>query len=254
MLRLREWLEFKPEDSAGKFEVLVTTGHDRIFGDMVKQQRMEARKKEEIEYYKKKKAQKEKADAEAKAKKEAGGEGDEKDKSGEGDKEKKEKGKNSDTSTKKVKDGVEVDDKIKDVPKNDSNEKDGEVKLMVAVPVKTDGVKDGDLDAKHDQVAMLAGPGEAAAAIAAEAGAKADDGEKGGKDEVEKGEKKEKEKEKEVRDPMRDAEKIAQMMGKTGNLKMEDIQIALKVLEAASGMSSFSLVSSPILNQHMRWS
>ena len=233
MLRLREWLEFKPEDSAGKFEVLVTTGHDRIFGDMVKQQRMEARKKEEIEYYKKKKAQKEKADVEAKVKKEAGGDEVEKDKSGEGDQEK--KGKESDTSTKKVKDGVEVDDKVKDAPKHDTNEKDGEVKLMVAVPVKTDGVKDGDLDKKHDQVAMLAGPGEAAAAIADEAKAKGDDGERGGKDEVEKGQKKEKE----VRDPMRDAEKIAQMMGKTGNLKMEDIQIALKVLEAASGMSSF---------------
>lgn len=247
MLRLREWLEFKPEDSEGKFEVLVTTGQDRIFGDMVKQQRMEARKKEEIGYYKKKKAQKEKADAEAKAKKEAGGDAYEKDKSGEGDKEKK-KEEESDSSTKKVKDVVEVDDKVKDAPKPDADEKDGEVKLMVAVPIKTDGVKDGDLDAKHDQVAMLAGPGEAAAAIAAETGAKADDGEEGEKEEVEQGQKKEKE----VRDPMRDAEKIAQMMGKTGNLKMEDIQIALKVLEAASGMSSFSLVSSPILISYMR--
>jgi hypothetical protein len=225
MLRLREWLEFKPEDSAGKFEVLVTTGHDRIFGDMVKQQRMEARKKEEIEYYKKKKAQKEKAEKEAKEKKEAGGDG-EKGEPVEEDKEAKEK---SDTSTKKVKDGVEVADKVKDANKHDHKAEEDDVKLMVAIPVKTDGVKDGDLDAKHDRVAVLAGPGEAAAAAKAEVKDKPDNK---GEKEVGEGEK-----DKKVRDPLGDAEKIAKMMGKTGNLKMEDIQIALKVLEAASGMS-----------------
>jgi hypothetical protein len=137
-----------------------------------------------------------------------------------------------------------------------------EGKLMVAIPVKTDGIKD--LDAKHDQVAVLAGPGEAAGAEvkAKAAKAEADDdvmaagkggdkerGEGGDKKEGEK-EKKEGGKEKEGRDPMRDAERIARMMGNKGDLKMEDIQIALKVLEAASGMSPPPSSLSPALSIH----
>ena len=271
MLRLREWLEFKPSDTVGKFEVLVVSGSDRILGEMVREKRMVERKKEEIEYYKRKKAQKEKAEAEAKAKGEDGEKGKEKEgekeKIKEGDKEKdkgegEEKAK-SDTSTKKVKDGKEVggkaaDDKPKVSAEGEGKEKGVEVeegKLMVAIPVKTDGLKD--LDAKHDQVAVLAGPGEAAKANVQAEAAKADGdakvdvkaGEKEGiREEGEKekkeGEKeKEKEKEKEVRDPMRDAERIAKMMGNKGDLKMEDIQIALKVLEAASGMSPLLLLS-----------
>jgi hypothetical protein len=251
MLRLREWLEFKPSDTVGKFEVLVVSGSDRILGEMVREKRMVERKKEEIEYYKRKKAQKEKAEAEAKAKGESGG----KEKEGEKEKEKemeKEKGEKakSDTSTKKVKDGKELGKAAIDKAEVEEKEKGvgvEEGKLMVAIPVKTDGLKD--LDAKHDQVAVLAAPGEAAEANAKVEAAKADGdakvdvkaGEKEGiKNEGEKEKKegeKEKEKEKEVRDPMRDAERIARMMGNKGNLKMEDIQIALKVLEAASGMS-----------------
>lgn len=251
MLRLREWLEFKPSDTVGKFEILVASGSDRILGEMVREKRMVERKKEEIEYYKRKKAQKEKAEEEAKAKAEREG----------GEKEK-EKGKGeekakSDTSTKKVKAGKEIEKVIDDKPKVGAAEgkvkgKEVEVeegKLMVAIPIKTDGVKD--LDAKHDQVAVLAAPGEAAKAAAKAEAAKADgdtkaggegkngQGKKGGEDQ--KGEK-----ETEVRDPMRDAERIAKMMGNKGDLKMEDIQIALKVLEAASGMSSFSLYLIPV--------
>jgi hypothetical protein len=249
MLRLREWLEFKPEDSVGKFEVLVVSGQDRILGEMVREKRMVERKKEEVEYYKRKKAQKEAAEKEAKAK----GEGDrgEKDKSDEMEGEKVKKAK-SDTSTKKVKDGEEVGKAAEVVDDKDQKdakvEKEDEGRLMVAIPIKTDGVKGQDLDEKHDQVAKLAGPGEAAAAAAqAKAGDKKpdkDEDKEGNKEE--KGEKKEDEK-KEVRDPMRDAERIAKMMGNTGNLKMEDIQIALKVLEAASGMSPLSFDPSPLL-------
>jgi len=244
MLRLREWLEFKPSDTVGKFEILVASGSDRILGEMVREKRMVERKKEEIEYYKRKKAQKEKAEAEEEAKAKGEGEGEEK------EKEKGEEKAKSNTSTKKVKDGKEVEKVINDKPKvgaaeEEVKEKEVEVeegKLMVAIPIKTDGVKD--LDAKHDQVAVLAAPGEAAKAAAEAEAAKADgdakaggegkngQGKKGGEDLKE-------EKEKEVRDPMRDAERIAKMMGNKGDLKMEDIQIALKVLEAASGMSSF---------------
>jgi hypothetical protein len=256
MLRLREWLEFKPSDTVGKFEVLVVSGSDRILGEMVREKRMVERKKEEIEYYKRKKAQKEKAEAEAKAK---GGDGEkgkekekkmEKEKIKEGDK-KKDKGEGeekakSDTSTKKVKDGKEIAKPAIDKAEEKEKEKGVEVeegRLMVAIPVKTDGIKD--LDAKHDRVAVLAAPGEAAAAeVAAKAKAVEADGDAkavGEGCEMNEGERKkkegEKEKAKEVRDPMRDAERIAKMMGNKGDLKMEDIQIALKVLEAASGMS-----------------
>ena len=252
MLRLREWLEFKPSDTVGKFEILVASGSDRILGEMVREKRMVERKKEEIEYYKRKKAQKEKAEAEEEAKaKGEGGETGKGEQKGEEKGEEKEEGKaKSDTSTKKVKDGKEVENAIDDKRKvgaaeGEVKEKEVEVeegKLMVAIPIKTDGVKD--LDAKHDQVAVLPAPGEAA-----KAAAKAEvDG--GAKVDVEAGEeegnKKEGEKEKEVRDPMRDAERIAKMMGNKGDLKMEDIQIALKVLEAASGMSSFSFHPIPV--------
>jgi len=259
MLRLREWLEFKPEDTVGKFEVLVVSGHDRILGNMVKEQRMAERKKEEIEYYKRKKAQKEKAEAEA----EAIAKGEKKlddEVIPDGKKEGKGKEEKSHTSTKQVKDGreivkpgeVKVDEKLE--VKVEGQEKVEEGKLMVAIPIKTDGVKgEVGLDAKHDQIAMLAAPGEAAAAKAeAKAKAQADvanggDGKDG--DQVKKGEQKAekdegKKEDKQVRDPMRDAERIAKMMGTTGNLKMEDIQIALKVLEAASGMSLSSSSSS----------
>ena len=282
MLRLREWLEFKPSDTVGKFEVLVVSGSDRILGEMVRQKRMLERKKDEIEYYKRKKAQKEKAEAEAKAKGEGGekgkGEGGYKKKEEEGNKGK-DKGEGeekarSDTSTKKVKDGKEVEKAIDDKPKVDA-EGEGkgveveEGKLMVAIPVKTDGLKD--LDAKHDQVAVLAAPGEAAAAGAKAKVAKAEadgdvkaDGDarvdvrRGEKEVDKKGGEKEKDKKesekdkKEVRDPMRDAERIAKMMGNKGDLKMEDIQIALKVLEAASGMSHSSSLPSLLQPLHSR--
>ena len=242
-MRLREWLEFKPSDTVGKFEVLVVSGSDRILGEMVREKRMVERKKEEAEYYKRKKAQKEKAEAEAKAK----GEGEEGKKADEEKKVDGEEKAKSDTSTKKVKDGKEIGAGDK-VPGKGVELEEG--KVMVAIPVKTDGIKD--LDAKHDQVAVLGGPGEAAETNAKAEAAKADgdakvdedakvdvkDGVKEGEKAKEKeGKEKEKEKEKEVRDPMRDAERIARMMGNKGDLKMEDIQIALKVLEAASGMS-----------------
>jgi hypothetical protein len=197
MLRLKEWLEFKPEDSAGKFEVLVTSGHDRVFGDMVKAQRAERKKEEEAAFIKKKRAQREKEKELEKGKEEGknGDKEDEKEKEGEkGEK------KGSDTSTKNVKDGLEVGHH--------------------ASGAQEDGPKD--LDAKHDRDAVLAGPGEAAAAKDDKGGDK---------------------KGKVIRDPVKDAEKIAKMMASPGDLKMEDINLALKVLEAATGGMSL-LISS----------
>lgn len=68
MIRLKEWLVWKPEETATKFEVLVTSGHDRVFGEMVRAQRAEAKKKEEDEYRKKRAAQKEASKEKAGAK------------------------------------------------------------------------------------------------------------------------------------------------------------------------------------------
>jgi hypothetical protein len=237
MLRLKEWLEFKPQDSAGKFEVLVTSGHDRVFGEMVRAQRMERKKEEEMEYIKKKRAQREKEKREGKEGEAEGKKDDGKEKEGDAEKDDEKEKAKSDTSTKKVKDGVEINhDKEKKDP--DEVDPDKDVKVLVAIPVPApvpdlvqNKYKDNaaeELDAKHDQEAVVAAPGEAAAAAEANA-------EKEGKEEMKKGED---EKKKHARDPLRDAEKLAKMMAKPGDLKMEDIQVALKVLEAAAGGES----------------
>jgi hypothetical protein len=226
MLRLREWLDFKPEDMAGKFKVLVVSGHDRILGDMVRQYRMEQKKKEEKEYIEKKKAQKqaeaEKARGAVEAKGKAGKELD--DQGGGNGKENLEKG------TEAVEDPKQIEVTAAKEERKDKRVTDG--KLLVAVPVHADAIKAQDkanvLDQKHDGSPILAGPGKAAKAAAKvnegiEEKVQGKDGGKGGGEEA-------------VRDPVRDAEKIAKMIGDPSNLKMEDIQVALKVLEAASGM------------------
>ncbi|WVR05300.1 hypothetical protein IAU60_002314 [Kwoniella sp. DSM 27419] len=64
LLRNGMYLQFKPEKAANQFEVLVTSGHDRVFGNMVKAQR-EKEYKERKDREKKEKA-KAKAEAEAK--------------------------------------------------------------------------------------------------------------------------------------------------------------------------------------------
>jgi len=50
MLRIEELLQWKPKESANKFELLVTSSHDRVFGGMVRAQHAEERKKKEIAY------------------------------------------------------------------------------------------------------------------------------------------------------------------------------------------------------------
>lgn len=66
MIRLEDTLSFKPEESANKFELLVTSGHDRIFGDMVKAQQAEERKKKEAAYRERKLAERKKREKEGK--------------------------------------------------------------------------------------------------------------------------------------------------------------------------------------------
>jgi hypothetical protein len=159
MLRLREWLDFKPEDVAGKFRVLMISGHDRILGDMVRQYRMEQKKKEEKEYIEKKKAQKQaeakKAKGAIKGKNKAeqtlGNQGG-------GD------GKKSENGAAAVEDPKQVEvTKAKEEGKG-RGVTDG--KLLVAVPVQADAIKAQDkakvLDQKHNNCPILAAPGEAA--------------------------------------------------------------------------------------------
>ena len=93
MLRLEDNLQWKPEDSANQFELLVTSGHDRIFGEMVQKQQAEHKKKKEMAYRERKLAEKKKAVEDAKnadkvkeSEKKAGGQDDKKEEQ-KGDKE-----------------------------------------------------------------------------------------------------------------------------------------------------------------------
>ncbi|WVQ78366.1 hypothetical protein IAT38_000451 [Cryptococcus sp. DSM 104549] len=70
LLRLHIALAWKPEDQVNKgFEVLVTSAHDRVFGEMVKAQQAEDRKRREKEYRDRK--EKERRERKAKEAKEA---------------------------------------------------------------------------------------------------------------------------------------------------------------------------------------
>lgn len=60
MLRIEDYLQWKPEDTAGKYEPLVTSVNDRVFGEMVKAQKMK-------DAHKRKLAEKKNAEEAAKA-------------------------------------------------------------------------------------------------------------------------------------------------------------------------------------------
>jgi hypothetical protein len=50
MLRIEDYLQWKPEDTAGKYEPLVTSVNDRVFGEIVKAQKMkDAHKRKLVE-------------------------------------------------------------------------------------------------------------------------------------------------------------------------------------------------------------
>lgn len=63
MLRIASDVTYKPEDTSNKFEALVTTANDRVFGEMVKAQMAEERKKRKEKERREREA-KEKADKE----------------------------------------------------------------------------------------------------------------------------------------------------------------------------------------------
>lgn len=171
--------------------MLVTSGHDRVFGEMVKAQQAEERKKKEKDYRERKLQERKKAEEEHRRKKK---EAAEREKRGEKPKVQ------EDEEVKEKKDGEAKDGKkgegeemvVPPTPATiDSNikVKDGEEvlppkdieavvvkgdKVVVAVPVKNDKGANEDPAAKHEVEAIAAAPGEATkpeVAAAAEANA-----------------------------------------------------------------------------------
>lgn len=227
ILRPKEWLVWKPEEGAGDFEVLVTSGHDRVFGDMVKAQRIEAKRKDQVEADKAKKAAA-KQDSDDKVAK-----NDQHGKNGnDGNDDKGEDGK--DDGAKDVKKGP-YDDKVKGGNKADDNklkvdieaeaeaeaeavlQEAGEAKLMLAVPVHD--LKDIPEAAKHEHEVQLAQPGEMGLAVVPPLSAQ------------------ETKLDVKVAVGKEDDKAKGEQGGKVGaeNMKMEDIKAAFQALEAAAG-------------------
>lgn len=246
MLRNEYALQWKSEDQANKFEMLVTSGHDRVFGDMVRQQQMADRKKKEDEYRKRKMLEKKKAEEEEKQKKEEGGAraDDKKDGALKVDEPA------SPTSVRKVKDGEEVKPKLEEKETQSRAVAPGgavavlgkDDKVVVALPVK-DGVQlDG--DAKHEAEARLAAPGDAAKAKEEETKEARKEGENDDKErkKVDQGATKSKGK----ADALFNPEMLAKMIGgNPANMDMEDIQLAFRALEAAAAETGMPLPPLP---------
>lgn len=265
MLRTEDYLQFKSEEATGKFEMLVTSGHDRVFGEMVKAQQAEQRKKKEAAYRQKRAAEKKKAAEEAKKKKENEGgvsgekEGEERKDAGD------EKG-GAKEETEAARKGGEKgeDDKGEALltPGSNIKVKDGEEikpvvaegiavqgdKAVIAIPVQDDKIGEKGDDEKHEVEVVAAAPGEGTkpeavgqAAVQAANETKDVAGEvKGAKAEEDDERKARKPKEKDDRrpfDPMREVELLAKMVaaGQTpSGMGMEDVKLAFRALEAAA--------------------
>lgn len=221
MIRLKEWLVWKPQEGAGEFEILVTSGHDRIFGEMVRAQRMEMKKKEEEEYKRRKMAEREAKAKKAEAK-EGGSDIDQhKAEAGADDKGKKDQGPKAEGGkVGVVKKQVQDKEKEKEHEEKEQDELKG-AKVMIALPIKD--LKHLPEAIKHEQEPHLVGPapGEPKAE---DRGGQEKKGEKGGKD----GE-----------DDKVAGANVAHMTEKLlegdKDVKMGDIKAAFKALEDAAG-------------------
>nr|XP_019042348.1 hypothetical protein I302_08950 [Kwoniella bestiolae CBS 10118]OCF21278.1 hypothetical protein I302_08950 [Kwoniella bestiolae CBS 10118] len=157
LLRTDMHINFKPAEKAGQFEVLVTSGHDRVFGEMVKAQR-------EREYRERKEREKKERLAKEKDKGKEGKKEDEKDKAKKGE-EGEEKNDDEDpspgtpTSNVKLIDGEAIvpaaGDAVAILDKKDD-------KAIIAIPVDAKDQANGedkDKDKKHEQEpAIVPGP------------------------------------------------------------------------------------------------
>ncbi|OCF74261.1 hypothetical protein I204_04631 [Kwoniella mangroviensis CBS 8886] len=165
LLRTDMHINFKPEEKAGKFEVLVTSGHDRVFGEMVKAQR-EKEYRERKEREKKDKLAKENENENAKHNDKDEKDDGEKGKKVEGDDKQKSDGKDRKDETpapgtpvsniKLLDGGVIVPAAGDAVPLGDKKDD----KIIIAIPVdgKADP-KDVRKDEKHEaEAAIVPGP------------------------------------------------------------------------------------------------
>lgn len=232
MLRTEDILQWKSEEAAQKFEMLVTSGHDRVFGEMVKAQQAEERKKKEKEYRERKMAERKKAEEEARKKKKAAALNGGNDKLDDKPRVDEVQEPGTPGSNVKVKDGEEV------VADNVRAIAIGGDKVVLAVPVpQTVGDKAG--GDKHETEPVIAVPGEATKPDVVEAAKvkAADEAE----EKLEEGKDDKAEKDKNAKkpfDPIREAELLAKMVaaGQTPpGMGMEDIKLAIKALEAAAG-------------------
>lgn len=199
MIRSEDMLDWKPEETANKFEVLVTNHHDRVFGEMVKAQMMEERKKKEDEYRKRKiKEKKEKeeaiargeipADDKDKEKKKGEKEGkegkDEKDgRDGKDKDEKKQDGKEDEAKKDEKKDKHEKEDKGDHEAKADKREpQDKAAPAQPDSPGSNTKVRDGD---EIHPAAALVDPQTGVAAVVVPVDAAAEELDETNKHEVE---------------------------------------------------------------------
>ena len=186
MLRTDDTLQWKPETAANQFEILRTTSNDRIFGDMVKAQQAEERKKKEQAYRERKLTERKKAEEEARKAKAKEAEGEKVEKKDKDESNGKAKGVSDDAEMKKQEEKPKQSGS--DTPGADTIEapppatptsivkvKDGEEikppenaaviatkgeEAMVAVPVE-DKVKDRDEKTKHEVEVVAVAPGQA---------------------------------------------------------------------------------------------
>ncbi|WWC89902.1 uncharacterized protein L201_004831 [Kwoniella dendrophila CBS 6074] len=169
LLRTDMYINFKPEEKANnQFEVLITSGHDRVFGDMVKAQR-------EKEYRERKEREKKEKMAAAAAKEKENNKEDkkpadineaitaaknEKKKQVSDDNKDKETPPLSPTSNVKLIDGEAIKPAEKD--ENDQNKDQNDDKAIIAIPV-TDNNADNDDKGHKDGKDKKHEPGNAAA-------------------------------------------------------------------------------------------
>ncbi|KAK4686676.1 hypothetical protein P7C73_g3459, partial [Tremellales sp. Uapishka_1] len=245
MIRHEMDLRWKPEESAGKFELLVTSAHDRVFGNMIQEQQKEERKKKEEAYKAKKAAQKKKEETDRAKHDVNEGEGDgkrENEKTQEEGKKNAEE-ENRDPKEEEVKkttpESKRVDAGAADAPGtpiSNAAVHDGQVvhpphpvpeppAHIIAVPVLSgEKLKDKGEDVKHEVQDMAGKPLEARIPHR--------EGEAGNPDG--KGEKKDGDKAKKPFDPEHEAEMLAKMIGGDGPLNIDDIKLAFKALEKVS--------------------
>lgn len=151
MIRLEDALQWKPEESANKFELLVTSHHDRVFGEMVKAQQAEERKKKEIAYRERKMAERKKREEEEKANGGKGKEGEkgEEEKEGKGEDKLDEKGDKKDMKGNKKE--TKADEKVEKGAAEPGKEeaRTGKNDEEAKKDQKAEKVNKGDEDAKE---------------------------------------------------------------------------------------------------------